>query len=80
MPPFLIENDLLGITLLSLTLAFNFGSLLGIFVGVLQTQVIEVICQRIRVLIVRKVFMSLVEMLRLHSNVICSYILMNYNL
>ena len=71
MLPFLIENDLLGITLLSLTLAFNFGSLLGIFVGVLQTQVIEVICQRIRVLIVRKVFMSLVEMLRLHSNVTC---------
>ena len=62
MLPFLIENDLLGITLLSLTLAFNFGSLLGIFVGVLQTQVIEVICQRIRVLIVRKVFLGLVKM------------------
>ena len=71
MLPFLIENDLLGITLLSLTLAFNFGSLLGIFVGVLQTQVIEVICQRIRVLIVRKVFLGLVKMLRLHSNVTC---------
>ena len=53
MLPFLIENELLGITLLSLTLAVAFRSLLGSFVGILQSLVNEVICQRLRALIVR---------------------------
>ena len=71
--PLLIENYLLGIALLSLTITVAFRSPLGPFVGALQTLVNEVVCQRVRVLIVRKVFMGLVKMLRLHSNLKCFY-------
>ena len=70
--PFLIENDLLGIEFISLTLAVPFRTLLGPLVGVPQTLVNEVVCQRGRVLIVSKVFMGFFDLLRLHSNVICN--------
>ena len=78
MLPLLIENDLLGIALLSFTLIVEFSSLLGPFAGVSQTLVKEFICQRVRVLIVRKIFMGFVNMLRLHSIIMCLYILKNY--
>ena len=64
--PLLIENDLFGIAFLSLAMDVALRSLLGRFAMVLQTLVYEVVCQRKRVLIVRVVFMEVVEMLRLH--------------